>query len=229
MTLPLLVSVPHSGLRVPDEVEDLCVLSEKDIIRDSDEGAAEIYLPLKQEAAALVTTDVARAILDMNRSEDDRRKDGIVKTNTCWDVMVYREFPSEKVIKALIENYYKPYHSDLSRLAKGVKLGLDCHTMAAEGPPVGPDPGAKRPHICLSNADGTCDQGWIELFSESLEKAFETRVSINHPFKGGHIIRAHAEELPWMQLELSREPFMTNQEKSRCVLKAMEDWCHKMP
>jgi len=37
-------------------------------------------------------------------------------------------------------------------LASGVMLGIDCHTMAAKGPPIGPDPGKERPLVCLSNA-----------------------------------------------------------------------------
>ena len=77
MTLPLLLSVPHAGLRIPDEALDLCVLGEEDIRRDGDEGAAEIYLPLKKDVAALITTDVARANVDLNRSEKDRRRDGV--------------------------------------------------------------------------------------------------------------------------------------------------------
>jgi len=76
VTLPLLLSIPHAGLLIPTEVKDSCILSMEDIIEDSDEGAAEIYLPLQKEVSALVTTDVARAVLDINRAEDDRGKDG---------------------------------------------------------------------------------------------------------------------------------------------------------
>lgn len=228
MTLPLLISVPHAGLFVPQEVEDLCILGEQDIIKDSDEGADEIYLPLRTEVSALVKTNVARAILDMNRREDDRRMDGIVKTHTCWDVPVYSKFPSEAIIKSLIKKYYRPYHSDLSRLARGLELGVDCHTMAPEGPPVGPDPGVRRPHVCLSNGEGTCPQSWLKSLAKCFQKAFETEVAINHPFRGGHIIRSHARELPWVQLELSREPFLTPEEKGRWVLRALKDWCSKL-
>ena len=75
MTLPLLLSVPHAGLVIPPEVQDLCALRKEEIIEDGDEGAAEIFLPLQREVSAMVTTLVARAILDMNRAEEDRGKD----------------------------------------------------------------------------------------------------------------------------------------------------------
>jgi formiminoglutamase len=212
-------------MRVPEEVLDLCLLGEEEIRRDGDEGAAEIYLPLKEEVAALITTDVARAIVDMNRGERDRRRDGVVKSHTCWDVPIYRQPPSEALVRELIRRYHRPYHRELTRLATGKVLGLDCHTMAAVGPPVGPDPGEKRPRVCLSNADGSCPRDWIKSLSEVLEEAFGGEIALNHPFKGGYIIRAHGNELPWIQLEFSREDFLGLEEKGGRLLQALAKWC----
>jgi len=227
MTLPLLLSVPHAGLTVPPEVENLCVLTRKEIIEDGDEGAAEIYLPLENEVSALVTTVVARAIVDMNRAEDDRGKDGIVKTHTCWDVEIYREPLSEAIITELMEAFYKPYHISLTQHATHVQCGIDCHTMAAQGPPVGPDTGIERPAICISNADLTCPKEWITALADCFERVFEKEVAINRPFKGGYIVHSHAKELPWIQLELSRAPFFSNEEKSFRMLEALKKWCNK--
>ena len=228
MRLPVLISVPHAGVKIPPEVKHLCILDKQDIIKDSDEGAAEIYFPLKKKVSAMVTTNVARAIVDMNRSEDDRSKDGVIKTHTCWDVPVYGRFPSEESIKRLIVKYYRPYHSDLSRLVRGARLGMDCHTMAAEGPPVGPDPGVRRPRICLSNGDGTCPMEWIKSLAGCFKRAFKTEITISQPFKGGYIIRSHARELPWIQLELSREGFLSNEGKREAMLRALADWCNRL-
>lgn len=225
MIFPLLMSVPHAGVSVPPEVEELCILKATDIQSDSDEGAAEIYLSLQSQVSAFVTTDVARTIIDMNRAENDRSKDGIVKTHTCWNVPIYRAFPSEAIIETLMDKYYRPYHANLSRHAENLKLGIDCHTMAPNGPPVGPDPGKQRPLICLSNAGFTCPPDWLTSLAASFEKTFETKVSLNVPFKGGYIIRSHARELPWVQLELSRSDSLSNAEKSRRVIAALKHWC----
>ncbi len=225
MTLPLLLSVPHAGLKIPPEVENLCVLTKKEIIEDGDDGAAEIYLPLENEVSALVTTVVARAIVDMNRAEDDRGKDGVIKTHTCWDIQIYKAFPSEEMVKTLLGKFYKPYHASLTQHAAHVQCGIDCHTMAPQGPPVGTDTGMERPAICISNADSTCPKEWITSLADCFEKAFEKEVAINRPFKGGYIVRSHAKELPWIQLELSRAPFLSNEEKSFRVLEALKNWC----
>jgi len=229
VTLPVLLSVPHAGLRIPPEVKDLCVLRPADVARDGDEGAGEIYGPLEDRVAGFVKADAARAVVDVNRRPDDRRRDGVVKTHTCWDVPVYREAPAEGIVDVLIEKYYEPYHSALFRLAKGVVLGVDCHTMAAKGPPVGPDPGLDRPPICLGNADGTCPKEWIQSLAVCFSHCFELPVSINKPFRGGYIVRRHATEVPWVQLELNRAPFMSNREKSERVLASLTEWFDRNP
>lgn len=228
MTLPLLLSVPHAGLWIPPEAEPYCILSRSEIVEDGDEGADEVYA-FESEVAAFVTTEVARAIVDMNRAEDDRRADGVVKTHTCWNVPVYREFPPGEAVERMLDRYYRPYHARLSELASSVRLGIDCHTMAAKGPPIGPGPGIERPWVCLSNADGTCPNEWVERLASALERAFGANVKINDPFKGGYIIRSHSRELPWVQLELSRAPFLSNAEKRDGTLVALREWSSGAP
>ena len=224
MSLPILISVPHAGLRIPHEIGDTCCLTSSEIAEDGDEGAAEIYA-VESDVAHFVTTDIARAIIDLNRSKDDRRKDGVVKTHTCWDVVVYSRFPSEDLIETLLAAYYDPYHERLTQLAdRAIRLAVDCHTMAAIGPPVAPDPGIERPWVCLSNADGTCPQNWLDGLKNCFEAQFGPHVSVNDPFKGGYITRTHAVEMPWIQLELSRAPFLTNAEKRERVLRALTAW-----
>jgi N-formylglutamate deformylase len=225
MRLPLLVSVPHAGLDIPAAAAPYCVLTRQQIAEDGDEGAAEIY-DIEDEVEAFHTTSVARAIVDLNRAEDDRGKDGVVKTHTCWEVPVYDPFPPEAVVRSLLDTYHRPYHVRLRELAStsGARLGVDCHTMVAFGPPVSPDPGAERPWVCLSNGDGTCPQEWMEGLRRSFEKAFGGNVRVNDPFRGGYITRTHAAEMPWVQLELSRAPFLSNVEKRGLVLQALRDF-----
>jgi N-formylglutamate deformylase len=229
VTLPLLLSVPHAGLEVPDEMRPYCILTADQIARDGDEGAAAIY-DLASEVVRCVSTPIARAIVDMNRAEDDRRADGIVKTRTCWDEPIYDPDPPEALLQDLIERYHRPYHRRLTESAQpDVVLGVDCHTMAAEGPPIGPDRGRSRPAVCLSNADGTCPEAWLESLAACLERSFETAVARNDPFRGGFIVRSHAAEMSWVQLELSRGPFLTDDQKRQRVLSALCEWCDTLP
>jgi formiminoglutamase len=224
MKLPILLSIPHAGWRIPEEVQDICLLTKKDILDDGDAGAAEIYYPLEKEVKAFVTTDIARAIVDMNRAENDFWKDGVIKTHTCWDVPIYKTYPSGDAIARLIAKYHQPYHDKLSDFAKNVKIGIDGHTMAAVAPPVAPDSGKERPPLCLSNADSTCPRKWIELLAQYLSQSLGLPISINQPFKGGYIIRSHANEIPWIQIEFSRAAFLSDEQKSKKLHEAFRKW-----
>jgi len=225
MTMPLLLSVPHAGLRVPPEVAELCALTDEEIQADSDGGAADIYLPLERDVLAFATTDVARAIVDLNRAEDNIGKDGVIKTHSSYNVPVYHRRPSSAMIRLLLDRHYRPYHRRLRELADRVLAGVDCHTMAAVGPPVGPDPGRPRPPICLSDGDGACPREWFLALAACLEREFGFPPALNTPFKGGYITRSHGVELPWLQLEFSRADFLPLAEKRERLRRVLSQWC----
>ena len=225
--LPILASVPHAGLSVPDEVVDLHKLSPEQIAADGDVGAAEIYA-FEDCVAKYVTTAVARAFVDMNRAEDDLSRDGVVKTHTCWNEEIYDSPLEAPLVERLLERYYRPYHTALADDDSDLILGIDLHTMAAAGPPVGPDPGVERPGVCVSNADGTCPQEWIEVLRTLLERELDCEARINDPFRGGYITRTHAKRRPWIQLELSRAPWCSNEKKRSGVLEALRRLCQSL-
>lgn len=229
MPLPLVLSVPHAGREIPPEVSDINLLSPAEIEADGDEGAAEIFLPLKTEVAALVTTPFARAYVDHNRSADDLRKDGVVKTHTCWDVPIYRRPLSNAEIEQLLEEYYRPYHRMLADSATQARLGVDCHTMAAVAPPIGPDPGQPRPRICLGNGHGkTCPANWLEALAHCLAHAFNSEVNLNKPFAGGYITRSRPGGIPWIQLELSREQWLPYTDKREKLHQAFSHFAREI-
>ena len=234
MTLPLLLSVPHAGLVVPEEAAPYCRLSHEEIVADGDVGAAEIY-DLEDHVARFITTDVARAIVDLNRAADDRRADGVVKTHTCWNVPVYEPPPPLEALETLLAKYYHPYHDRLreamreSMQAGDVRLCVDCHTMAAEAPPIGPEPGSPRPKVCLGDANGTTlPLGWMDLLADCFRRGCEGAVTVNNPFSGGYITRTHGKAMPWVQVELSRGPFMTNAEKRGLVRTTLTAFCDEV-
>lgn len=229
MTLPLLLSVPHAGTDVPAEVAAYCALTPEEIIADGDEGAAEIYA-LAEEVDCHVTTAIARAVVDLNRPPDDFGRDGVIKTHTCWEVPVWDPALPPGRAEELIHSYWRPYHERLRDLGTSGRflLGVDGHTMAAYGPPVGPDAGAERPAACLSNADGTCPPAWIESLRDALARRLGREVTINQPFRGGYITRSHAAEMPWLQIEFSRAPFAGSADKRRAVLAALTELCEEI-
>ncbi len=223
--LPILISMPHGGELIPDEVADICILSKSDMIKDSDEQTYEIYEDLAFMAQEVVKADVARAIVDMNRDKEDFSKDGVIKTHTCWDIPVYKTQPDQSLKQHLLDKYYHPYHFALTKTSgKHVNIGIDCHTMAEFAPPVAPDVGCKRPVICISNNKGqTCPNEWIQELAAMFGEYFDT-VQINRPFAGGYIVRSHSDEIPWIQLEYSRTIDVDVHMKAKVVKEVISEW-----
>lgn len=227
--LPILLSVPHAGLQVPPEAEQFCILTLEQIIKDGDEGASEIYA-LEDHVHEYVSTEIARAIIDLNRAEEDRRLDGVVKTHTIWNEPIFRQPLPKDVIERLLELYYRPYHEQIHRVDDTViRLCVDCHTMAATGPPIGPDTGQQRPHVCLGDLNGeSLPEGWMNSLAECFCESFGDSVTANEPFSGGYITRHHGQNRPWVQLELSRSEFMSNEDKRIGVLTALNCFCERV-
>jgi len=228
MSLPLYISVPHAGTDVVPELLHLAALSPEEILAERDTGADAIYFPLREQAAGFLTTDIARVMVDLNRAPGDIGGNGVIKSHTCMNVPVFRDFPDPELIRDILTSYYYPYHEKLSAGARisSVQLGIDCHTMSATGPPVGPDPGRARPLVCLSNGGNTCPEPWLEIMAACFAGVFGEPVAINTPFRGGYIIRAHAGEMPWLQLEISQTAAFSDDFKSDCVLEGLQTFCH---
>ena len=142
MRAPMLVSVPHGGGRVPDELSAIWALSEKDAFHDGDPVTSRIY-DFADRVSVQLVMDYYRAVVDLNREPDDiapANPDGVVKSHTDHAVPVYlpgRE-PDAGLVERLLEAYHRPYHRALESFARtsGVKLALDCHSMEPEPPPV---------------------------------------------------------------------------------------------
>jgi len=217
---PVLISIPHGGTEVPEEVQSRVTISAKDQFEDSDAFTQEIY-GLANEVQVQVQSQVARAFVDMNRAEDDRppkNPDGIVKTQTCHGKLVYRpgQELDDVLIRQMLDAYYFPYHQSIAAaLAEhtGLQLALDCHTMEAVAPAIAPDTG-QRPLICLGTNHGkSCPDDVSAKLAKCFREGFgleERDVVMNNPFAGGYITRTYGEgPLPWVQIEMNRSLYLS--------------------
>ncbi len=224
--LPIIQSIPHAGFGVPMELLNTLTLSERDIYNDCDLWADQHYdfahpdLPNGGRGAlAVVTTDIARSIIDVNRKPDDlKNPDGMVKTQSSYGVANHNRPLERDEILRLRERYYLPYHrrmeGALTAHAGDARLLLDCHNMAQRSPDAYAHAGKARPLICLANLGDsrgeaksggpavTCAPHLLReagalaatLFADMELLAPDgpvDTVGINRPFPGGYIIRRY--------------------------------------
>jgi len=225
---PLLISVPHAGTRVPDELVDLVAVSPEQLLADSDEAADRIYLPLADAVSGLVTCDVSRTLIDVNRAHNDRRPNGVVKARTFAGRPVFHRPPDPGLVDRLVARYHRPYHRSLARLAARARLGVDCHVMSAVGPKVAGDAGRPRPRICLGFADGTCPRPWVDVLADCLGQALGAEPSLNVPFRGGYIVRSRPGGIPWIQIELNGGDWLETNAKRDGVRTALGALCQTL-
>ncbi len=223
-TLPFIISNPHAGLSIPQEVVGQTQLTYVDIVKDSDEQAKVIYGSLKNLCYHYIEADIARAFVDLNRPDDDISKDGVVKTHTCYDVPIYQQRLCMTQVRELLSNYYQPYYRQLKQAIDipSVKCLIDCHTMAAYAPPSAQSPGDERPLVCLSNAMNTsCPPSIFKAIETAFSDVFGDTLQINEPFQGGYICTYFGQFIPAVQLELSRTESVSVATKSRLVNQAL--------
>jgi len=236
MKLPVLVSIPHGGWKVADEIKDAWALSERDAFHDGDPLTARIY-DFHDRVEHQLVMEFYRAVVDLNRSPDDiapANPDGVIKSRTCWNVPVYRQdtLPGAELVKSLLDRYYYSYHRLLEEKLKtsGLKLILDCHSMAAQSPPIEKDAGAIRPLVCLGNLGDengeiepvmdriTCEPSLIRFMAEEFKRVFANEdlevdppavATMNVPFNGGYITRRYGGRgIPLVQIEMSRALYL---------------------
>lgn len=224
MTLPVLLSIPHGGDRVPPKAEPFTTLTAADIFSDGDACTREIY-NVSDAVAAIHQADIARAFVDLNRGLDARppaQPDGVIKSLTADRIPVWRGGgpPSDELAESLLWTYWRPYHERLEQLAArpDVRVAFDCHSMAEFAPEITPNSGEPRPLFCLSNGDGASasDAMMFEL-AEALADSFDcsrSEIRINDPFQGGYITRWHGGRFveggtPWIQIEMNRRWYLS--------------------
>jgi formiminoglutamase len=237
MKSPILVSIPHGGWKVADEIKNIWALSNEDAFHDGDPFTSKIY-NFSDRVEFQIVMEYYRAVVDLNRQPDDiapKNPDGVIKSHTCWNVPVYKKesLPDERLKKLLLDKYYFPYHKQLGEQIKNsdLKLAVDCHSMAAKSPPIEADAGAVRPLICLGNLGDeygqiepvlnrvTCDQGLIRFMADEFRIMFQHEdlevdpldiATLNVPFNGGHITRCYGGQgVPFVQIEMSRALYLT--------------------
>lgn len=237
--LPILISVPHGGMKIPQELQKKCLIDPEGILRDGDTWSRELY-DFRDSVEEYVDTDIARLVIDMNRREDDlppANPDGVVKTTTVDRSQVWDQPSglSPLEIQYLIKHYHTPYHQRLLIAAKNRKviIGIDCHTMLDILSYPDGSGWEKRPLFCIGNRG--CEMGLplnepitaptklVQKLQENLQQEFvgfvpnhtqQPLVTLNKPFSGGYITYHHGSQgdIPWLQLEINRRLYLLDAE-----------------
>lgn len=232
MTKPLLVTIPHSGERVPSETPWLAKLPEVLLMYDVDRYVDRLYEPvIKQLGVPSVKTDWHRYAVDLNRLPEDVDRDSVEgHTNASgkfprglhWTITTTGERLQPKPMTQalhdeLVAKYFEPFHMEVRDAMVKLKAHsqtiyhLDAHSMPSLGTKEHRDPGEYRAEIVISDCEGTsCSADYRDLVVAAYERAgFKTRV--NWPYKGGRVTETYgrpSKGVHSIQVELNRALYM---------------------
>lgn len=221
-SVPLLVSVPHDGTRVPDGIAAR-LTPEARRVPDTDWHIARLYGFAKALGASMIVPTHSRYVIDLNRGEDDvSLYPGQNTTGLCPVVRfsgdpVYLDGqqPSEDEVRARVDTYWRPYHAalreELERLhaAHGRVVLWEGHSIKGELPFLFE---GRLPDLNLGTANGASATPALQQRLEATLGA-QSRYDWVHNgrFKGGHITRHYgdpARGIEAVQLEISQRIYM---------------------
>ena len=221
-TAPLLISLPHDGTAVPDDIAARLTDSARRV-PDTDWHVSKLYDFARELGASMIVPKYSRYVIDLNRPPDDvSLYPGQNTTGLCPHVQftgepVYRDGqdPDEAEVAERVERYWRPYHralaGELQRIhAQHGRAGLwEGHSIKGVVPFLFE---GRLPDLNLGTAGGTSCSASLQSRLESvLESQDRHDFVVNGRFKGGYITRQYgdpAQNIQAVQLEISQRIYM---------------------
>jgi N-formylglutamate amidohydrolase len=234
--IPILLSVPHCGVKFPPEIKSEYKKSLIQAPDDTDWFVNQLYDFAPAMGITIIYATHSRWVIDLNRDPQSKPlyTDGRIITATCPTTTflgepIYEDERKElgdEEMRRRVALYYNPYHQKIQEILDDLKkefgkvLLWDCHSIRQQVPTIHKE---KFPDLILGDADGTsASPGLIESASRNLESGGYS-FSHNYPFKGGYITRHFgkpSENQHALQLEMTKVNYMDDAEKKYDITRA---------
>lgn len=215
---PLLVSMPHVGLKIPEDIKaDMtnAALS----LEDTDWYIDRLYNFLHDMDVSIIAANYSRYVVDLNRGVDGvslypgKKVTEICPTTTFGNVPLYKGgvMPDQK---KRIVRYWQPYHdkirTELDRIKQihGFARLWDAHSIKSHVPALFT---GRLPDLNLGTGDGkSAKHSLVKKLNQLVQKSGYTS-ALNGRFKGGYITRHYGDpdnNIDAVQLEISQTTYM---------------------
>jgi N-formylglutamate deformylase len=203
-TRPLLVSLPHVGTVIPDDIAARLVPRALET-EDADWHLDQLYAFVVDMGASLLVPRYARYVVDLNRPPENTpmypgaNNTELVPTRFFTGEPLYRDdrTPDAAEVGRRVERYWRPYHdalaAELARMkaAHGRAMLFDGHSIQAELPWLFE---GRLPELNLGTDSGrSCAPALRDRFAAILAAHPAHSHVIDGRFKGGYITRHYAD------------------------------------
>lgn len=225
--VPILISVPHSGTYIPEEIRKHFLPEQLESMEDTDWFVDQLYDFAPSMGISIIVANYHRWVIDLNRHQlddplydDGRNVTELCPTSTFNEAPLYYDHHMPKVgeIERRITKYYNPYYEKITKILSGFKekfgIGLlwDAHSIKQHVPGIRNE---IFPDLILGdNNERSAPKRLIHAVLSDLESS-RYKVSHNDPFKGGNITRYFGkpdENQYSLQLQMTKINYMSNDE-----------------
>jgi N-formylglutamate deformylase len=219
---PLLVSLPHVGTQIPDDLKPAMV-DRALAVEDTDWHLEALYTFARALGASLLVPVNSRYVVDLNRPPENApmyagaNNTELVPTRFFTGEPLYREgqAPSQAQARQRRDTYWRPYHetlaAELARLkaAHGHAVLWDGHSIRSQLPWLFD---GRLPDLNLGTALGSsCAPSLRAALMAVLEAQRDFSHVTDGRFKGGHITRHYGQPttgIHAVQLEMCWSTYM---------------------
>lgn len=221
-TTPVLISIPHAGIQVPDALRAR-LTAEALALPDTDWHVDRLYDFAAVLGVSVLSARYSRYVIDLNRDPEGRAlypgvdNTELVPSTTFARAAIYRrgEAPTADEMARRSAEFWHPYHHRLAleidtiRRRHGLAVLWDAHSIASELPRFFD---GRLPDLNLGTAGGvSADLGLVEEVRKVLAAAQTFSHVVDGRFKGGYITRrygAPAQGIHALQMELAQIAYM---------------------
>ncbi len=218
--LPLLISVPHDGRHVPEDIRARMTAAGL-ALPDTDWHVARLYDFARDLGASMQVANYSRYVIDLNRSPaDEALYPGQLVTGLCPEQTFAGETiyvdggvdDEEKTRRVAV--FWRPYHERIEatlaamRNEHGFALLWDAHSIASAVPRLFD---GELPELNIGSNDGASCPTSIETAVADAAAASAYSTVVNARFKGGYITRHYGDpsnRVFALQLEIAQRSYM---------------------
>lgn len=221
---PLIISIPHSGMHVPESIADRFT-DTANTLRDTDWWMSDLMVFAADMGCSIISAEYSRYVVDLNRPPDNSNlysgaTTGLVPDTDFDGFPIYRPElePGLEEKAARIKKYWLPYHDKLKEeISKnisefGISIQLDAHSIRSQVPRLF---NGTLPDLNIGSFDGnSASSELVKLVSDTVKKENTFTSVVNGRFKGGYITRNYGnpeKNIHAIQLEIAQKNYMKEQ------------------